>query len=155
MKRRASSKGPRVPGMKTIEFLAEVLEFVRMQLPERLQNVIVIGPNMMMVKLHYGDPAVHYEVWVQKRKGLVEVGLHFEGTKERNAAYLHALSNRSGEIRSALGNSVELEQWTASWTRVHEHIALEALDADMLVSVGHTLARMIIVLEPMVREAEA
>ncbi|MBM3944807.1 MAG: hypothetical protein FJ317_04855 [SAR202 cluster bacterium] len=139
--------------MKTREFLSELVELVRIQLPSGLRDMRVVGPLFTLVKFHYGDPVVHYEVWIQRRAGLVEVGLHFEGTAERNAKYLAAMSRRAKEITKALGPSVELEQWTASWTRVHEHMPLEALDADTLVAVAHRLAGMIRVLEPMVRGA--
>lgn len=155
MKRRGAEQNTQASRMRTRDFLSEVVEFARVQLRGELSKACIVGPMASLIKMHYGDAAVHYEVWAQRRHGIIEVGLHFEGTQERNAAYLQALQARSKEIRAALGRSIEFEHWTRSWTRIHEHIPLEALDSDMLVLVGHRLARMISVLQPMVREFEA
>ena len=53
---------------KTKEFLAEAAELVRMQLPPELRDPCLVGPVGTLVKLHYGDPKVHYEVWVRRRR---------------------------------------------------------------------------------------
>jgi hypothetical protein len=137
--------------LKSRDFLAGAVELTRMQLPDGLRDVEVVGPVFTLVKLHYGDPAAHYEVWLQRKAGLVEVGLHFEGAPDANARHLAALSRRADEISDKLGPSVELEQWTASWTRVHEHLPMEALDEDLLLLVSQRLSAFIRVLEPMVR----
>ena len=139
--------------LKTKEFLAEVVELVRMQLPAELRDVEVVGPMSSLVKLHYGDPKLHhYEVWVQRRTGQVEIGLHFEGPPESNANYLQGLLDVHPEAIASLGPGVEPEQWTGSWTRVHQHLPLTALDEDLLMVVSGRLAQMIRVLEPEVRD---
>ncbi|MBM3947910.1 MAG: hypothetical protein FJ312_01460 [SAR202 cluster bacterium] len=143
--------GRKPAALKSRDFLAEVVELTQMQLPDGLRDVQVVGPVFSLVKLHYGDPAVHYEVWLQRRAGLVEVGLHFEGAPDANARQLAALSRHAEEIVDSLGPTVELEQWTASWTRVHEHLRMEALDEDLLLVVSQRLAAFVRVLEPMVR----
>ena len=76
--------------MKTREFLYTLPDIVRQQLGPELQDFQTIGPTMSLVKLHYGEPAVHYEVWVRKRQREVELGLHFESD---------AASNRRGGAR--------------------------------------------------------
>lgn len=155
MKPRKPGQANQVNRMSARDFLSEVVEFARAQLRSELRNAFIVGPMASLIKLHYGDAAVHYEVWVQRRSRVIEVGLHFEGTRERNTAYLQALETQSQPIRAALGQSIEFEHWTGAWTRIHEHIQLEALDSDMLVLVGYRLARMITVLEPMVRKFNA
>ena len=106
--------------LKTKEFVAETVELVRMLLPPDLRDLQVIGPAGSLVKLHYGDPKVHYEIWVQRRIGAVEVGLHFEGPRESNIRYLEELTGRYSGVIGSLGPNVGPEMWTGSWTRVHQ-----------------------------------
>ena len=107
-----------------------------------------------LTKLYYDRPSVHYEVWIQRRRKEVELGLHFEGDPESNFRHLAALSQRSGEIRSSLGPDVEIEQWDRGWTRAHETLPLEPLTDDFLIEVSFKLSGMIRALEPILR-AEA
>ena len=138
--------------LKTREFLAEVTEIARMQLPSHLRDLHLIGPMASLVKLHYGDPKVHYEVWVRRRIGTVEVGLHFEGPAERNVYYLKQLTEHHGHVIASLGPEVETEQWTESWTRVHQVFPFVKLDEDLLIVVLGRLSHMVRLLEPCVRE---
>ena len=140
--------------MKTGEFLEGLLELVRQQLPPELSGFQVTGPAMSLAKLHYGRPAVHYEVWIQKRRGEVELGLHFEGDAESNRRHLELLSRRRDAIRSALGPGVDAESWDKGWTRVHETVPLEPLSDDFLVELSFKLSAMIRTLEPMLNDAE-
>ena len=137
--------------MKTQEFLRQIPELLFSQLPPELQDFHTIGPMGSLTKFHYGDHHIHYEVWVQRRIGKVEVGLHFEGNPATNSIYLESISRRFDEIYAALGPSVEPEQWTQSWTRIHQSLPLELLEEDFLVEVTSRLAHLIRVLEPIVR----
>ena len=123
-----------------------------MQLPPGLGDAQVVGPVGSLVKLHYGDPTVHYEVWVRRRAGTIEAGLHFEGAPQRNARYLEELTVRHAGAIASLGPGVEPEQWTRSWTRVHQVFTFSVLDEDLLMVVSGRLAQMVRVLEPLVRE---
>ncbi len=138
-----------MPGMSARHFLAEVLELLRMQLPPELKDFESAGPWGGLVKVHYGDPSANYEVWIQRRLGQIELGLHFEGEAQANARRLESLSTRLAEIRSQLGDQVEPEQWTARWTRIHETLPLAELDEDFLMELSTRLSRYICVLEPM------
>ena len=140
--------------MKTGEFLEALLELARQQLPPELSGFQVTGPTMSLVKLHYGRPTVHYEVWIQKRRGEVELGLHFEGHAESNLRHLGLLSEQRDAIRSALGPGVDAEPWDKGWTRVHETVPLEPLNDDFLVELSFKLSAMIRTLEPMLRAVE-
>ena len=140
--------------MKTGEFLEALLELVRQQLPPELSGFQVAGPTMSLVKLHYGRPTIHYEVWIQKRRGEVELGLHFEGDAESNRRHLELLSGQRDAIRSALGSGVDAEPRDKGWTRVHETVPLEPLDDDFLVELSFKLSAMIRTLERMLKDAE-
>ena len=139
--------------MKTREFLHILSDLVRQQLPLGLKEIQIAGPTMNLVKLHYGDSTVHYEVWVQKRIGEVELGLHFEGDPAINHRYLEVLSQRLDTIQSALGTGVQVEEWTKSWTRAHEILPLQPLTDDFLIEVSYKLSRTIQTLEPILRDA--
>ena len=137
--------------MRTRDFLHILPDLVRQQLPPELNEFHVVGPTMSLVKLHFGDPRIHYEVWVQKRMREIELGLHFEGDPGVNSSYLELLSHHSDAIRSALGQGVETEQWVKSWTRVHEILPLEPLTDDFLIELSFKLSRMMSILEPLLR----
>ena len=138
--------------LKTKEFLTEVVELLRMQLPETLRDPQVVGPVGSLIKVHYGDPKVHYEVWVRRQAGSIEVGLHFEGDSGLNARYLSQLTERYASVLASLGPGVEAEEWVRSWTRVHQTLPFSELDEDMLMVVSGRLSQMVSRLEPAVRE---
>ena len=139
--------------IKVKEFLREVAELVRLQVPSQCREFHTVGRLGSLVKFHFDQPQVHYEVWLQRRHKVVEVGLHFEGKPELNARYLRSFTAQFSNIRSALGGHIEAEQWTPSWTRIHQVIPLETLEEDFLWEVATRTSRMIGVLEPTVREA--
>ena len=138
--------------MKTREFLENLPDLLRQQLPEELRDFQITGPMASLIKLHYGQPTVHYEVWVRKRMKQVELGLHFEGDRESNAENLDLLTRRREEIRSALGSEVEIGPWDKGWTRAHETLALEPMNLDFLVEVSFRLSGMMRTLEPILRD---
>ena len=137
--------------MKTREFVENLPDLVRQQLPPELEDFQTIAPMASLVKLHYGAKAVHYEVWVQSRKREVEVGLHFEGDPDSNLRNLTRLRQRRTNIQGALGPGVALEEWDKGWTRMHEIVPLEPLTMDFLVDVSFRLSKMIKTLEPLLR----
>jgi hypothetical protein len=138
--------------LKTREFLAQVVELLRMQLPAELRDVNVVGPVGALIKVHYGNPKVHYEVWVRRKAGGIEVGLHFEGDAGLNRRYLSELAGRYAPVVASLGPGVEPEEWVRSWTRVHQTIPFSDLDEDTLMVVSGRLSQMVARLEPVVRE---
>ena len=137
--------------MRTGEFLESLPDLVRQQLPPELKAFHVTGPAMSIVKLHYERPAVHYEVWIQRRRGEVEVGLHFEEDEERNLRHLELLGQHLDTIRSALGPGIQVERWDKGWTRVHESVPLEPLSDDFLVDLSFKVSAMMRALEPLLK----
>ena len=54
--------------------------------------------------LYYDNrPTVHYEVWIRKRRGEVELGLHFEGDAESNLRRLDLLSEQRDALIKKVG----------------------------------------------------
>ena len=147
--------------MQAQAFLATVRDKALAGLPAELRPAhsrIRYG----MLQLHYGDPRVHYEVWLVRRTGLIEVGLHFEGEREMNLARAEQLAERVLELRELLGPDAELEQWSPSWTRLHLTIPIGLLDEELSDDVAGRLASLvrgtgdaISALPPRVRETPA
>ena len=89
--------------MKTKEFLEALPDLVRQQLPSELGEFKVHPRVTSLTKFYYERSSIHYEVWVQKRRGIIELGLHFEGAPETNCRYLELLQSRSEQIEETLG----------------------------------------------------
>lgn len=135
-------------GMRPQEFLQAVRDRVVRRLPERersFRSRIVYAT----LQLHYGNPRVHYEVWLVHKTGRIEVGLHFEAEREENARAAATLAPHVHAIRAAVGDDVELEQWTPSWTRLHVTLPLGPLTADLCDTVARRLAGLIAVTHPL------
>ncbi len=102
--------------------------------------------------MYYQSPKLHYEVWVRGPERLIEVGLHFEADKTVNDRLRTYFEQRALEVHAELGPRVEIEQWTNSWSRVHEVVPYQTLDTQIVDQLSVKLARMITVLEPMLRD---
>lgn len=137
--------------MKTKEFLETLPDLVRQQLPPELSDFQIHPRVSSLTKFYYERASVHYEVHVQRRRGIVEVGLHFEEDPDSNYQQLELLQSRSKEIRTSLGEDVEIAEWDRGWTRAHEELSLEPLTGDFLVEVSFKLSSMIRALEPLLR----
>ena len=139
--------------MRIQDFQVTLVEQTRKQLPNALKR---FEPRSFfsIVKLSYRNPKLHYEVWVRGPERLIEVGLHLEADKETNDALREYFDARAFEIQAQLGPRVEIEQWTNSWSRVHEVVPYTTLNADLVGLLAKKLARMIAVLQPMLEEFE-
>jgi hypothetical protein len=134
--------------MRIQEFQITLVEKTRKQLPRALRR---FEPRSFfsILKISYRNPKLHYEVWVRGQDRLIEIGLHFEADKSTNDALLAYFQSRSLEIYAELGPRIEIEQWTNSWSRVHEVMPYESLNAELVGLLSRKLAQMITVLQPM------
>lgn len=137
--------------MRIQEFQITLVNKTRKQLPRALRN---FEPRSFfsMVKLFYSNPRLHYEVWVRGQDRLIEIGLHFESDKNTNDALLAYFDSHAVEIHAELGSRIEIEQWTNSWSRVHQVVPYESLNPELVDQLAETLAKMITVLQPMLNE---
>ena len=154
---RRTKDPPRPAGLGMREFLRRVETAALVTLPPDLARAVTSRVRFSLLQLHFGDPTVHYEVWVQRPRGGqmgsgagVEVGLHFEGRDgQRNRALLAFMVGRAAELVGALGPGIEPEEWTPAWTRLHERLPLEGpLDAALAEALGRRLARWATVCQP-------
>ncbi|OGO34116.1 MAG: hypothetical protein A2Z03_04330 [Chloroflexi bacterium RBG_16_56_8] len=134
--------------MRIQEFQITLVEKTRKRLPRALRG---FEPRSFfsIVKLSYRNPKLHYEVWVRGQERLIEVGLHFEADKHTNDALLDYFNSRALEVHDELGPHIEIEQWTNSWSRVHQVVPYDSLDSDLVDNLSVKLAKMITVLQPM------
>lgn len=139
--------------MRIQQFQISLVEKTQRLLPRSLRNFDVRS-FFSLVKLSYSRPRIHYEVWVRGKEHLVEVGLHFEADKATNDALLEYFDERALEIHAELGDQVDVERWTNSWSRVHQVVPYNALDAELVEELSTKLAHMIEVLQPMVDDFE-
>lgn len=107
-----------------------------------------------ILQLHYGNPDVHFELQPHVGRGMVELGLHFEGPAEANDACARTLAARTAELMPALGEGWELEEWTASWRRLHRVYRFEKLTVGLSDAVGDELAKALTTLHPVLDTEE-
>ncbi|GIW13678.1 MAG: hypothetical protein KatS3mg062_1117 [Tepidiforma sp.] len=101
-----------------------------------------------ILQLSWGEPAFHVELQPQPARGIVELGLHFEGAPEANDARAALVAAHAAPLMAALGPAWELEAWTASWRRLHRTFPFETLTRQLAETVASELSRVLPVLYP-------
>lgn len=136
--------------MRVNDFLNLVAQHTRAELPTQFARFHT-WKRYTLIQLYFSKRSIHYEVWV--RGGNVhalEIGLHCEADAATNRALLETLDAHLFEIKDALGEQIEAEQWTNSWTRLHELMPYEKLDEDTAKTTAKKLAKMISVIQPLI-----
>ena len=135
--------------MTSSQFMLALPSATRPYLPQRLQK-FKAATRGWLCQLYYRDPRLHYEVWnLGERRGLIEIGLHFESRDHHeNTALLDGFRRRMIEIKVALGNQWEAELWDKGWTKVYETVPYEPFSTEVLDAVSKRLARAMVVLQP-------
>jgi hypothetical protein len=106
-----------------------------------------------LLKVWYGEEAaIHYEIWMHERSLQMEIGLHCEASPELNAAIRRGLSFYLFDIKGALGNGVELEDWDRGWTRLYETLPLYPLDEARVDEIARRLGEFVTVVQPIYME---
>ncbi len=137
--------------MRVRDFLMLVRERLEPLLPADLRSFQArIRFNLLQV--YYEHPSLHYEVWPQRKGGRIEIGLHFEGAREENYGWAVVLAERMPQMQAALGPSLELEEWTPTWTRLHQSVPLGSLDEDLAADVAQRMAALIETMQPILEE---
>jgi hypothetical protein len=137
------------------DFLNAVYNSLLKELPKRYRKHqwrIRFG----YLQVYFDNPAIHYEAWVQRRAARIELGLHFEGEREANYRWAEALGGRALEVQAQLGGEVELEEWTETWTRLHETRRFAgALSEELAEELAARMRQFIEVMEPILAEERA
>ncbi|HEX9437963.1 MAG TPA: hypothetical protein VGA16_12510 [Candidatus Limnocylindria bacterium] len=104
-----------------------------------------------LMKIHYGNPAIHYEASHRPRLHTVEIGLHFEADDLTNARLLGAFRKRERALHRKLP-AARFEEWDRGWTRIWEPVTYEHLGAPLRDDLAKRLAVYISTLEPILRD---
>jgi hypothetical protein len=121
------------------------------RLPAELRAFEAARGRGRLLKLDYGHPETHFEVWHHRSAGRLEVGLHFEGAPELNARAQAFFRGRIVEIKKVLPRA-ELEPWDHGWVRLYETAPAADLTSRSLALVAGRLAAFIALLQPMLFE---
>jgi hypothetical protein len=103
------------------------------------------------MKVHFGRPDFHYEVWHHTGAGRLEVGLHFEGSPADNERAFDFFRVRMVEVKARLPRA-ELEPWDRGWTRLYETIPAAHLDEGVLDRAAELTATYIVTLQPLLEQ---
>ena len=121
----------------------------REHLPLELKK-FKVATRGWLCQLYYRDARLHYEVWnMGERRGLLEIGLHFESkNRDENVALLNHFSRYMIEIKSHLGSRWEAEMWDKGWTKIYETVPYEPFSHEVLERVSKRLATAMTILQP-------
>jgi hypothetical protein len=139
-----------MPPMRVGEFLTIVQERALALLPDDLRNTATARTSSSWLWVHYHHPKVHFEVWLARKIGRIEIGLHFEGPREFSYLWAELMAPHMPEIQARLGPQMELEEWTASWARVHQTVPYDPLSEALADEIARRFAETIMVLQPIV-----
>ncbi len=133
--------------MQAREFLFYVEDLAMAALP---QDVPKPQRKVMwtILQLFWDNPHAHFELQPQPSRALVELGLHFEGPAEDNERWAQRVAERACDIQAALGPAWALEEWTASWRRLHRTYPFEHLTGELGREVAAELAKAVGLLWP-------
>jgi hypothetical protein len=133
--------------LKAREFLFLAEELALRQLPPDIPQP-TRRVMWTILQLSWGDPAHHIELQPQPARGLIELGLHFEGPVEANDQRAAIVAAAAGPLMAALGPAWELEIWTPSWRRLHRVYRCDVLTRPLAGDVAAEMARAIPLLYP-------
>ncbi len=137
--------------MRVNEFMELVLQRTTDMLPQELRRFSA-RIRFVWLQLHYNIPKAHYEVWLVRKSGRIEIGLHFEGSRQFSYRWAEIMAAYMPEVLARLGPQVELEEWTPSWARIHQTLPYDPLSEKLAGEVAGRLAETIAVLQPILEK---
>jgi hypothetical protein len=133
------------------DFFTALRKALKKSLPPELRDFHSIRGRGRLMKVHFGEPAFHYEAWHHAGAGRLEVGLHFEGSAAENQAALEFFRARIVEVKAGLPRA-ELEPWDRGWTRLYETMPATSLDERVLDQTVECLTEYVVTLQPMLNQ---
>ena len=130
------------------DFFTALRKDLKRRLPTALRNFRTTRGRGRLMKVHFGEPAFHYEAWHHAGVGRLEVGLHFEASAGENQAAFDFFRSHMVEVKASLSRA-ELEPWDRGWSRLYETVPAGRLDD---VVLDHTVACMteyVVTLQPL------
>lgn len=130
------------------DFFAELRKGVKSRLPADLREFRTSRGRGRLMKLHFGEPAFHYEAWHHTGEGRLEVGLHFESSHAENDAAFDFFRSRIVEVKASLPRA-ELEPWDRGWSRLYETLPAARLDDGVARDAAECMSAYIVALQPL------
>jgi hypothetical protein len=130
------------------DFFAELRKGLKQRLPGELRSFRTTRGRGRLMKVHFGEPAFHYEAWHHTGAGRLEVGLHFEASAAENQAAFDFFRSRMVEVKAGLPRA-ELEPWDRGWSRLYETVPAARLDDEVARSAVECMTEYIVTLQPM------
>ncbi len=130
------------------EFFTRLRKALKTSLPAPLRKFETIRGRGRLMKVHFGQPAFHYEAWHHAGAGRLEVGLHFEASAGENEAAFDFFRSRMVEVKASLPRA-ELEPWDRGWTRLYETLPAARLDDGVLGATLECMTDYIVALQPL------
>jgi hypothetical protein len=137
--------------MTVRDFLALVDDGLRKQLGQKC-NRFESRQRFGYLQYWQGEHWMHYEVWVQRKTQRLEIGLHFEGDRDRSYAAAELLAQHAVDVAEAVGPEYELEEWTTSWTRLHRSFSAPALTPELADDAARQASDLIQGMEPLLKK---
>ena len=134
--------------MAPADFFSGLRKSLKSRLPQDLRAFELGRGHGRLLKLHYGRPELHYEVWHHTGAGRLEIGLHFEGSADANQRAFDYFRERMVEVKARLPRA-ELEPWDRGWSRLYETLPAPQLDELVLSSAVERMEAYITTLQPM------
>jgi hypothetical protein len=133
------------------DFFAALRKGLKRRLPADLGDFRTTRGRGRLMKLHFGEPAFHYEAWHHTGAGRLEIGLHFEASAADNEAAFDFFRARIVEVKSRLPRA-ELEPWDRGWSRLYETMPAARLDDETLDRAVDRMAAYVEALQPLLNE---
>ena len=133
------------------DFFTALRKDLKQQLPPPLRNFRTTRGRGRLIKVHFGEPAFHYEAWHHTAAGRLEVGLHFEASAVENQAAFDYFRSRMVEVKAGLPRA-ELEPWDRGWSRLYETVPAVRLDDLVLGQTVECMAEYVVTLQPLLEQ---
>jgi hypothetical protein len=130
------------------DFFAELRKALKQKLPAGMRNFRTTRGRGRLMKVHFGEPAFHYEAWHHTGAGRLEVGLHFEASAVENQAAFDFFRSRMVEVKANLPRA-ELEPWDRGWSRLYETVPAARLDDQVVSKAVECMTDYIVTLQPL------
>src|SRR5438132_5737918 len=133
------------------DFFTALRKDLKQRLPTALRNFRTTRGRGRLMKVHFGEPAFHFEAWHHTGAGRLEVGLHFEATAAANQAAFDFFRARMVEVKAGLPRA-ELEPWDRGWSRLYETLPALRLDDQVLSRAVECMSGYVVTLQPLLEE---
>ena len=130
------------------DFFAELRKGVKSRLPAPMREFRTSRGRGRLMKLHFGEPAFHYEAWHHTGAGRLEIGLHFEASSAENDAAFEFFRSRMVQVKASLPRA-ELEPWDRGWSRLYETLPAARLDDGVVKEAVESMTTYIVTLQPL------